>query len=196
MQESRLILASGSPRRHQLLEMLGLAHLVRPTAVDETVRAGEDGAAYALRVAVAKALAAAGQAPELPVLGADTAVEVTGTILGKPGDSRQAAAMLRQLSGRSHAVHTAIALVIGGRCEALVDTAEVTFAELDEVKVQWYVATGEPLDKAGAYAIQGIGGVFVTAVNGSPHTVVGLPIHRLEELYRRHRRSLWDDLAR
>jgi septum formation protein len=190
---ARLILASGSPRRHQLLDLIGLEHLVQPTDIDESPRPGESAVELALRVARDKALtAAAASGADLPILGADTVVELAGMILGKPASEADAEFMLRSLSGDTHQVHTAVALVVGGRCESLIDTATVRFLELSHQAISWYIATGEPMDKAGAYAIQGAGGLLVAGLEGSPNTVIGLPTHRLHELYQRHGLSLWD----
>jgi septum formation protein len=193
--QARLILASGSPRRHQLLDLIGLPHLVRPADIDESPHADEPAVALVLRMAREKSAAIAAAGQHLPVLGADTVVELDGAILGKPDTRDEARTMLRALSGATHQVHTAMALTIGTRCESLVDTATVQFLELDEQSITRYVATGEPMDKAGAYAIQGIGGLLVAGIQGSPHTVIGLPIHRLDELYQRHGRSLWDEIT-
>ena len=163
---------------------------VCPAEVEEAPRPGEAPTVFARRAARDKALEVAGRAG-LPVLGADTVVEVDGTILGKPGSNGEAEEMLRALSGREHQVHTAVALAhrshqlpaVDERCHDLVDTATVEIVRLSDRVIRWYVATGEPMDKAGAYAIQGLGGLLVSAVEGSPHTVVGLPIHRLPELF-------------
>ena len=179
----RFILASGSPRRTQLLDLIGAAHRVHPANVEEHQRPDEEPAAFALRAARDKALAVARLEDGGLVLGSDTVVEADGIALGKPSSPDDAAAMLRRLSGRSHRVHTGIALAVGGRCETLLDTATVRFQQLTEATIRWYVATGEPMDKAGAYAIQGCGGLLVAGIEGSPHTVVGLPIHRLPELF-------------
>lgn len=183
--EPLLVLASGSPRRRQLLELLGIPCRVVPSGLDELQLPEEKAAAFALRAARDKALAVAGRDGDLPVLGSDTVVEVGGVALGKPADTRQAAEMLRQLAGRAHHVHTGVALVVGGRCESLVDTALVRFLPLDDAMIRWYVATGEPMDKAGAYAVQGRGGLLVEGIEGSPSTVIGLPIHRLPGLFAR-----------
>jgi septum formation protein len=191
---ARLVLASGSPRRRQLLRLIGLPHLVRPAQIDESPLPDETAVELVERAARTKALAVAADEHRLPVLAADTIVERDGQILGKPADTDAAAAMLQALSGVAHHVHTAVALAMNGTCESLVDTAEVRFLELTPQSIRWYVATGEPMDKAGAYAIQGIGGLFVAGISGSPHTVVGLPIHRLHELFQRHGRSLWHEL--
>ncbi len=168
-----LTLASQSPRRRELLAQLGLTFEVRPAQADETPRPAEDARAYVLRVAQAKARAieAAGV-----VLGADTAVVLDGRILGKPRDAGEATVMLRALSGRAHQVLTAVCARGAGRQESLVVTSVVELAPLSERQVSWYVASGEPFDKAGGYAVQGLAGAFVTAVRGSVSNVVGLPL--------------------
>ena len=181
--EPLLVLASASPRRRALLDLLGIPHVVRPADVDEAVRPGEKPAAYCRRAARDKAHHVAGSSVDLPVLAADTVVELDGESLGKPDSPEHAAAMLRALSGREHQVHTAVALAIGDRVHALLDTAIVRIRELDDALVDWYVASSEPLDKAGGYAVQGRGGLLVESITGSPHTVIGLPIHRLAELW-------------
>lgn len=191
MIDAELILASASPRRRQLLELLGLAIEIVPSTVDERPEAGEHPAEFALRAARDKALDVAGRHPARLVLGADTVVEIDGTILGKPRSRAEAAAMLRALSGREHLVHTAIALVAAGTAHRLFDTAEVRFSALTGPIIDWYVAGAEPMDKAGAYAIQGRGGLLVAGMTGSPHTVVGLPIHRLPEIFALHGLDFW-----
>ena len=187
-----IILASGSPRRRELLELLGLHFEVRPAADEETPEANEEPAAFAVRAARAKAELVAAEHPKTPVLGSDTVVEINGTVLGKPISTSDARAMLRQLSGCTHQVHTAVALVVNGRCRSLLDTADVHFRSLDDRTIGWYVATTEPMDKAGAYAVQGAGGLLVESVTGSPQTVIGLPIHRLPELFEECGISFWD----
>ncbi len=182
--ESRqLVLASGSPRRRELLERLGLECEVVPAGVDEKVERDERPAAYARRLASDKALCVHAQRPGGLVLAADTVVSVDDRILGKPGNDTDAVAMLRSLSGRSHTVVTAVAVADDHGLVSLVDEAVVTFVDLNEDMIQWYVATGEGVDKAGAYAVQGAGGLLVSALVGSPHTVIGLPVHRLPELF-------------
>ena len=168
------MLASASPRRRQLLEQLGLTFSVHPADIDESVRPGEAPAAYVARLAAEKAaaVAVAVAGPGLVVLAADTTVDLEGEIFGKPGDGLEAAAMLRRLSGRTHLVHTGVAV----NAEVFVVRSEVRLIELTERAIEWYVGTGEPLDKAGAYAIQGAGGAFVAAINGSFSGVVGLPL--------------------
>ncbi len=190
-----LVLASASPRRRQLLRLIGLTHRVVSAGIEEVPGAGEAAPAFARRAAGDKAAAVAAREPGAVVLAADTVVEVDGAILGKPADDAEAAAMLRRLSGRRHHVHTAVAIARGGRRERLVDTATVELLPLPSAAVDWYVASGEPRDKAGAYAIQGRGGLFVAGVSGSPHTVVGLPLHRLPELFASVDLDLWALLA-
>lgn len=153
---------------------------------------GERPPAFAVRAARAKAEHVAERVPRRPVLGSDTVVEADGRILGKPVSTGEARAMLRLLSGRTHQVHTAVALVVDGRCQSLVDTADVTFRRLDDAVIDWYVGTQEPMDKAGAYAVQGAGGLLVASVTGSPQTVIGLPLHRLPELFQKCGLELWD----
>jgi septum formation protein len=168
-----LTLASGSPRRRDLLAELGLDIEVRPAGTDETPREGELAAEYVLRVAREKARAVEGET----VLAADTSVVLDGAILGKPGDEADAARMLRALSGRGHEVLTGVWARRSGREEGLVVASEVTFAPLSEAMIAWYVATGEPRDKAGAYAVQGAGGALVREVRGSVSNIVGLPLY-------------------
>jgi len=189
-----LVLASSSPRRRQLLELIGLPFRVDPADVDEAPRAGEKPAAFARRAAWEKAIVVALRCPGAPVLGADTVVEIDGRILGKPGSETEAEEMLRTLSGRDHLVHTALTMANKGSTEELLDTATVSIIPLTDSTICWYVETGEPMDKAGAYAIQGLGGLMVAAVDGSPHTVVGLPIHRLPELFEAHNLHFWERL--
>lgn len=181
-----VILASTSPRRREILSLLGLPFEVVPSRAEEVPRTGESAAEFAERAAGDKAREVANRYPDHLVLGADTVVEIDGKILGKPDSAKAAAAMLRSLAGREHAVHTGLALVGNDRAQTLVDTALVCFLEVDESTIQWYVESGEPMDKAGSYAVQGIGGLLVKGLKGSPHTVIGLPIHRLPELFATH----------
>jgi len=167
------VLASASPRRRALLEQLGIPLRIDPAHLDENVRAGEAAERYVLRLAQEKADAVHARHPHHTVLAADTSVVLDGAVLGKPGDEGEALSMLRRLSGRTHEVMTAIAVAgLGGRCV----TAEVTFAPATEAALRWYVSTGEPMDKAGAYAVQGIGGFLVERITGSVSAVVGLPL--------------------
>jgi septum formation protein len=177
-----LILASASPRRAELLTAAGIPFEVRPAHIDERLRPGEDARTYASRVAVDKARAVAAQSNGQPVLAADTIVVIDGLVLGKPADTADARRMLGLLSGRTHEVLTAVALMSAqaGRGEPVLDSeiasTAVQFAALDTAEIDWYVATGEPSDKAGAYAIQGLASRFVTRIEGSYSNVVGLPM--------------------
>ncbi len=173
-----LVLASASPRRRELLAQLGLTFAVVAPDVDETPLARERPIDLVRRLALAKAAVVDGD----PVLAADTTVEVDGEILGKPVDDADARRMLRRLSGRAHKVHTGVAARAGDRVEVDVVTTIVTFVPLQPAVIDWYVGTGEPLDKAGAYAIQGAGGVFVEHVRGSVSNVVGLPLTTVAKL--------------
>ena len=167
-----LVLASASPRRRQLLEPF-VAFEVCPADLDESALPGEAPVAYVARLAAEKAAAvAAGRDPSTVVLAADTTVDVDGAIVGKPLDPADARSILTRLSGRSHRVHTGVA--VGG--EVFVVTTRVRFVALSASDIDWYVSTGEPLDAAGAYAIQGRGGAFVAAIEGSFTNVVGLPL--------------------
>jgi septum formation protein len=188
---SALILASASPRRAELLTAAGIPFEVRPAHIDEAFRPGEEARTYASRVAVEKAQAVAAGSPGRPVLAADTVVVIDGQILGKPADSADAKRMLRLLSGRTHEVLTAVVLIAGNDpggdfpkrtwksppgSYSAVEVTAVEFVLLSRAEIDWYVATGEPLDKAGAYAIQGLASRFVTRIEGSYSNVVGLPV--------------------
>jgi len=184
-----LVLASASPRRHELLSALGLALSVRPSEVDETPLSGEDPTLHVARLAAAKAAAVAyalrAEGTAALVLAADTTVTIDGAILGKPADDQDALAMLRRLAGRSHEVRTACRLVRAddGRAAATVAASVVRFAPWDERLARWYVSTGEPRDKAGAYGIQGRGVLLTEAIEGSWSNVVGLPLESLPALF-------------
>jgi septum formation protein len=175
----RLILASGSARRAELLTAAGFTFEAMPADVDESVRNGEEPKAYALRVAADKAdrirdrVAASGEAV---VLAADTVVVRDGTILGKPEDAADAARMLRTLSGGAHEVHTAVVIDRNGRRDTWIETTQVSFVQLSDAEIAWYVQSAEPLGKAGAYGIQGRAARFVERIEGSWSNVVGLPI--------------------
>jgi septum formation protein len=187
-----IVLASASPRRRQLLDLVGLSYRIHPADIEERQRPGEDAARFALRAAREKALTVARLDDSWLVVGSDTVVEIDGVALGKPTSREEAAEMLRTLSDATHHVHTGLALAAGGRCEALLDSTSVRFTAVSEQTIRWYLATDEPMDKAGGYAIQGRGGLLVSAIEGSPHTVVGMPIHRLPELFRRIGLDFWD----
>lgn len=176
-----ILLASGSPRRRELLEQLGLTFTIASPDIDETEQPGEDPVDYVRRLAVGKCHAVPAPADTL-VIAADTTVDLGGDILGKPTDAADAAAMLRRLSARTHRVHTGVALRLGDRVAHDVVTSFVTFVPLTPATIDWYVGTGEPLDKAGAYAVQGAGGVLVQRVRGSVSNVVGLPLHAVVRL--------------
>ena len=180
--DERLVLASASPRRAALLARAGHAFDVVPANVDESRRPSEPAADYVARLARDKAAAVAGRYPKRFVIGADTAVVVDGAVLGKPCDADDAGRMLRLLSGRAHQVLTGVAVRRGARCVGAVETSVVHFAVLDAGQIAWYVGTGEPADKAGAYGLQGSGGRFVTRVDGSRSNVVGLPLACLDRL--------------
>lgn len=180
-----IVLASGSPRRRQLLEMLGLAFRVVSPDVDESREASELPEAYVTRLARAKATAVAGREPDAVVLGADTTVVLRGTIFEKPATPAEAVEMLRQLEGRKHQVMTAVAVARDGRVEHALDVTDVTFRPLTEAQIAAYVATGEPLDKAGAYAIQGKGAALVEGIRGDFFSVMGLPVRLALELLER-----------
>ena len=176
---SMLYLASGSPRRRELLGQIGVPFTTLPTVIDETPLPSEPAVDYVRRLACAKAqvglasLAAPGAAV---VLGADTSVVLDGRILGKPQDRADALAMLTALSGHTHEVLTAVALANSQRCEVRVVSSQVSFRPLSAVEIEAYWASGEPQDKAGSYAIQGLGAVFVADLHGSFSAVVGLPL--------------------
>jgi nucleoside triphosphate pyrophosphatase len=180
-----LILASSSPRRAEILHDAGIPFEVLPTHLDEAALPGETAEAMVARLAEAKTRAAAArmgnETRECIVAGADTAVELDGEILGKPRDSRHAREMLARLSGRSHRVLTGIFLLRlpGGAARAAVESSAVTFAPLRQSEIDAYVATGEPLGKAGAYAIQGFAGRYIPKIEGCYFNVVGLPLARL-----------------
>jgi len=174
-----LVLASASPRRQELLADLGLVFAVRPADIDESVRAGETGTDYVLRLAREKAAAVAGT-DEL-VIAADTTVDLNGELLGKPVDEDDARALMRKLSDSVHHVHTGVcALTIDAdgtsRDESTVVTTAVTFAPVPDAWIDWYIATGEPFDKAGGYGMQGSAAIFVHRIDGSPTNVIGLPL--------------------
>ena len=175
-----LVLASGSPRRAHLLDMLGLRFEVRPAGVDEALRPGEAPAPHAERLAREKALAVAAERPGSLVVGSDTIVVLAGEILGKPRDAEHAADMLVRLAGREHRVLTGVAVAApDGRVESGVEEVVVRFRPFERATATAYVATGEPMDKAGAYGIQGYGATLVDAIEGDFFAVMGLPVVRL-----------------
>lgn len=176
-QIDRIILASASPRRAELLRAAGIDFDVRPADIDEAILPGEAPSDYVSRLAEAKARVVHERENDRTVLAADTAVVVDGHILGKPIDEADAQRMLRSLAGRTHEVVTAVSLFHpGGIVHTRVDNTTVEFAALSEADITWYVSSGEPMDKAGAYAVQGLASRFVTRIEGSYSNVVGLPI--------------------
>ena len=180
-----VILASQSPRRRELLTLIGIAHQVLPADIDKSVMPDEAPAPHAERLARAKAHALAEKHPHAVVIAADTIVVVDGDILGKPRDEAHAAEMLRRLSGREHTVFTAIAVARDARTESAVEAVDVTFRALTDAEIKAYIATREPMDKAGAYGIQGYGATIVERVNGDYFSVMGLGLRRLVELLAR-----------
>lgn len=189
----RLVLASGSPRRTAILDQLGIAHTVDPADIDERVEAGERPREHVERLSRAKALSVATRHPSAYVLAGDTVVVRDETILGKPETADEAVQMLLGLAGRTHEVVSGLALVEpgagggagGGRVHVRSDVARVTFRGFDRAEAEAYVATGEPMDKAGAYAIQGLGAALVEHFSGEYHTIVGLSLPALFDLLER-----------
>jgi septum formation protein len=177
------VLASASPRRRELLAGLGLAFTVRPTGADETALPGETAADCVRRLAAAKARARV--EPGELVLGADTVVVLDGEMLGKPRDGADARRMLAAIAGREHTVLSGVTLceAASGREETAVEATRVRMARFSQREIDWYVATGEPLDKAGSYAVQGLGAMFVEAVYGNYTNVVGLPLPATGRLF-------------
>jgi septum formation protein len=180
-----LVLASASPRRQELLRNAGIPFTVQPADIDETPLAGESPRECAERLARAKALAVFQRNPQKCVLGADTIVVVDDTVLGKPRDAEDAARMLRRLSGREHGVITGVCVVtpvtsrqlpVASKVKTASETTLVTFCELSDDEIRFYVATGEPMDKAGAYAIQGLASRWIPRIEGDYSNVVGLPV--------------------
>jgi septum formation protein len=178
-----VILASQSPRRRDLLALIGISHEVRPADIDETYLPGEEPRGHAERLAREKAKRIA--EPEAVVIGSDTIVVVDGDVLGKPLDAVDATRMLRRLSGRSHVVMTAVAVAWAGRIESDVEEVGVTFHRLSDEEIAAYIRTGEPMDKAGAYGIQGYGATIVARVDGDYFAVMGLALQLLVRLLRK-----------
>ena len=178
----RVLLASASPRRRELLNLVGIGHDVRPANIDETYLPAELPRAHAERLAREKALAI--DAPDAVTIGSDTIVVVDGNVLGKPRDRAQAAEMLRQLSGRSHIVMTGVAARWRGELASGLEEVGVTFRQLSDEDIERYIDTGEPMDKAGAYGIQGFGATIVDRVDGDYFAVMGLPLNLLVRLLR------------
>ena len=179
-----MILASASPRRAEILRSLGIPFDVLPVDADETPLPGETAEAAAARLAFEKAALAARERPDAWVLAADTLVFLDGAILGKPRDDAEAAAMLRRLAGREHGVVTAVSLRRRDAARGIAEVSRVRFGPLDEDEIAWYVSTGEPRDKAGAYGVQGHGARFIEEIHGSFTNVMGLPARSVYRLLR------------
>jgi septum formation protein len=178
-----LILASASPRRRQLLAACRIPFEIIPSTIDEQPIPDELAAAYVQRLALAKAESVAQRRPDAMVLGADTTVTIDGLILGKPQDLDDARQMLNRLCGREHEILTGVAVVagrmavpVGDRCAQAMVSSRVLMRHFTAATIEWYIATGEPLDKAGAYAVQGLGGALVERLQGSYTNAVGLPL--------------------
>lgn len=184
----KLILASSSPRRREIFRQIGLDYEPVNISVDETIEPGISPEKLALDIAKRKAEAASEHSDGSVVIAADTIVVLgDGTVLGKPKDQKDATGMLRKLQGARHTVITAVALLnVGdGKMAAAYDKTDVTFLPMSEEEIEWYVSTGEPMDKAGAYGLQEKGMMFVQKVEGSPSSVIGLPVHLLYQLFKR-----------
>ena len=184
MSGCRVVLASASPRRRDLLDLIGIAHEVRPANIDETLRPRETPRRYAERLAREKASAIATRSPDLITIGADTVVVINRKVLGKPADATDAARMLRMLSGREHTVITAVAVSRGRKLRSAIEEVRVKFRRLRDDEIDAYIAMGEPMDKAGAYGIQGYGATIVERIEGDYFAVMGLPLVRLVGLMR------------
>jgi septum formation protein len=180
MSEPRVILASASPRRRELLSLVGIRHEVLPANIDESYQQGETPRQHAERLARGKALALA--VDDALIIGSDTIVVVDGDVLGKPTDRAHAESMLRRLSGRSHTVMTGVAVRWGDRLASDLVEVDVSFRLLSDDDIAHYLDTGEPMDKAGAYGIQGYGATIVDRVDGDYFAVMGLPLNRLVRL--------------
>jgi len=181
MMKPRVILASASPRRRELLSLVGIEHEVRPANIDESYLDGETPREHAERLARGKASAI--DEPNAVTIGSDTIVVVDGDVLGKPRDRGHAAEMLRRLSGRSHVVMTGVAVRWRGRLVSGLEEVGVTFRALSDEEIERYIDTGEPMDKAGAYGIQGFGATIVDRVDGDYFAVMGLALNRLVRLF-------------
>lgn len=180
----QLILASASPRRRELLSLFGLPFVVRAADIDETMDPGADPCDQVARVSARKALALS-RDPEDTVIAADTIVVCAGRVLGKPHSPEEAEAMLRLLSGRDHQVMTGCTVLYGESQETFTEVTDLHFRELSEAEIRRYVASGEPMDKAGAYGIQGGAALFCTGIRGDYYNVMGLPVCRLGTVLKR-----------
>jgi septum formation protein len=184
---SQIILASRSPRRAELLAAAGIVFEVLAADIDETPRADEAPDAYVERLAIEKARAVLALRPDAAVLGADTTVTIDGLILGKPESAREATEMLQRLSGRVHEVFTGVALANAEGVQSAVDRTRVWFEPMTDEDISWYVESGEPVDRAGAYAIQGLASRFIPRIEGSYTNVVGLPVALVSSILRQRK---------
>ena len=182
MKENNLILASGSPRRRELLSLYTTDFTVCVSDFDESAVTAPTPAQLVEQLAIGKCLAVAKQHPDAVVIGCDTVVDVDGTVFGKPRDAEDAKRMLRALSGKTHQVHTGVCIAKGDRAEHFVDSCKVTFFPLGEEEITFYTATPEPYDKAGAYAIQGRAALWLDRIEGDYYTIMGLPVSRTVQL--------------
>jgi len=187
----QIVLASSSPRRQALLEQVGISFVVDPSSVDEHIAEPLPPARLVEQLALRKARTVARRHPDRPVLGADTIVVADGEVLGKPADRTHAVAMLERLSGRSHQVLTGVAVVQGERELVAHEETAVQFAPLTREQIEWYVATGEPMDKAGAYGIQGRAAALISSISGDYYNVVGLPLYRTVQMLSQFGQSLF-----
>ena len=176
LSDIRVVLASGSPRRRQLLELIGIPHEVRPSDIDESLKGRESPRKHAERLAREKATAVASKDSDVITIAADTIVVIDKKILGKPSNAVDAGSMLSLLNGREHTVITGVAVSRGQKLKSAVEEVAVTFRKLTEDEIDAYIATGEPMDKAGAYGIQGFGATIVKRIEGDYFAVMGLPI--------------------
>jgi septum formation protein len=182
-QELRVVLASRSPRRIELISQLGVIAEVIPADIDETPLPGEEPVDYVKRLASSKARAVQQRLGTVAlVLGADTTVDLDGVIFGQPGDEAEARRMLKALSARTHRVHTGVAVIGPDRSESVVVTSMVTFEPVTDALLDWYIGTGEWQGKAGSYAIQGLGGTLVASTRGSMSNIIGLPLQETARL--------------
>ncbi|HEU4564733.1 MAG TPA: Maf family protein [Gemmatimonadaceae bacterium] len=185
MSRLRVVLASSSPRRRELLTLIGIPHEVMSADIDERYLAGETPLAHAERLAREKGAVVAAREPEALVVSADTIVVIDGEVLGKPRDHADAARMLRKLSGRTHEVYTGVAVSREGCIESGVEVVDVRFRDLGDEEIADYIRTGEPMDKAGSYGIQGYGATLVERIDGDYFAVMGLALGRMVRLMRR-----------
>ena len=187
MNEPRFVLASASPRRRELLDLIGIRHTVDPADIDESMHVAELPAAHVERLAREKVSKVAARHPDALVIAADTVVVLQGRVMGKPRTEEEACSMLSDLRGATHTVLTGMACAFNGKLESSVDDVSVTFRDLSKDEIREYIATGEPMDKAGSYGIQGYGATIVRRIDGDYFAVMGLSLVRLVELMQKLR---------